>query len=62
MAAWKQIKVRKNLYHRLDGQLRCTKCGDTLYIGDEAWSHMCPRKRESYTEYYCIVCFSKLWI
>jgi len=62
MAAWKHITVRTNLYSRLEGHVKCTKCGQTLSVGDRAWAHMCPRKRESYTEYFCIACFSKLWI
>jgi len=62
MAAWKRITVRSNLYSRLEGQIRCAKCGELLSIGDEAWAHLCPRKKGSYTNYYCLMCFSKLWL
>jgi len=62
MAAWKQITVKSNLYSRYEGQLNCETCGKPLYVGDKAWSHMCPRKRGSYTVYYCLLCYPKLWI
>ena len=62
MAAWRRITIMQNLYNRTEGELRCEKCGHVLDVGDRAWAHMCPRKRSSYTEYFCLMCFSKLWL
>ncbi len=62
MAAWKLITVRSNLFSRLEGDMRCTKCGQPMSVGERAWAHMCPRKNDSYTEYYCLMCYTKLWV
>jgi len=62
MAAWKKITIKRNLVSRFDGQMTCECCGQTLRVGDRVWSHMCPRKRSSYSEYYCLLCYNKLWI
>ncbi|TET21037.1 hypothetical protein E3J74_00580 [Candidatus Bathyarchaeota archaeon] len=62
MAAWNKITVMQNLVSRLDGPPKCKICGHHLYVGEKAWAHICPRKRESYTVYYCLICYSKLWI
>jgi len=57
MAAWRMVTILPNLYKRLEGEIKCAKCGQSIYMGEKAWSHMCPRKQTSYTEYYCILCF-----
>lgn len=44
MAAWKHITVRTNLYSRLDGHLRCAKCGQTLSIGTKR-GHTCAHEK-----------------
>ena len=62
MAAWRLITIRPNLYSRLEHSVVCAKCGQQLSLGDEAWAHLCPRKKETYTHYYCLLCFSRLWI
>lgn len=62
VAAWKLITVKPNLYSRLEGQIRCTRCGELFFVGSKAWAHLCPRKGSSYTEYYCLMCYTVLWI
>lgn len=62
MAAWKKITVMQNLVSRMDTTPKCKICGETLDIGEEAWAHICPRKRSSRTEYYCLICYTKLWV
>jgi len=62
MAAWKKITLLPNLFSRLEGNVRCERCNDLLAVGKKAWAHQCPRKGQSYTEYYCLLCYPKLWI
>jgi predicted RNA-binding Zn-ribbon protein involved in translation (DUF1610 family) len=62
MASWNKITVMQNLVSRLDGPPKCKICGQTLDVGEKAWAHICPRKRASHTEYYCLMCYTNLWI
>ena len=62
MAAWHKITVLQNLVSRLNGLPKCEVCGQRLEIGKAAWAHLCPRQRMSYTEYYCVACYRKMWI
>lgn len=62
MAAWRLITVLPNILSRFDRQIKCAKCGQTLSVGAKAWAHACPRKRCSYTEYYCLLCFEEIWL
>ncbi|HKZ93451.1 MAG TPA: hypothetical protein VJ249_02565 [Candidatus Bathyarchaeia archaeon] len=62
MAAWRYITIQPNLYSRFEGEIKCSRCGHNMALGEKAWAHMCPRKQESYTEYFCLLCFKKLWI
>gem|GEM_PF-6141414 len=62
MAAWNKITIMQNLVSRLDGVPKCEICGQHLCVGEKAWAHICPRKRETYTVYYCTGCYTKLWI
>lgn len=56
------ITKMPNLYSRLEGEVKCFRCGQYLSVGEKTWSHMCPRERSSYTEHYCLICFRKIWV
>lgn len=60
--AWQLITVTQTLATKWGDHLHCQRCGRKLEVGEEVWRHYITRKRSSRTDYYCMVCYKKLWL